>query len=60
MTNLAARLAAAAVAGEIVVGPESVRRLGDRYRFEPLDAKQLKNITESIRLHRLLGPRPHE
>ncbi len=60
VTNLAARLAAAAGAGEIVAGPETVRRLGDRYRLEPLDHKHLKNITESIRLHRILGPCPHE
>jgi DNA-binding response OmpR family regulator len=55
VTNLAARLAAAARAGEVIAGPETVRRLGDRYRFELLPREHLKNITEAIQLHRILG-----
>ena len=57
MTNLAARLAAAAGAGQILVGPETVRRLGDRYRLERLGRERLKNITEAIDIYRLLGAR---
>jgi DNA-binding response OmpR family regulator len=55
VTNLAARLAAAAKAGEIISGPETVGRLGNRYRLELLRREHLKNITEAIQLHRVLG-----
>jgi DNA-binding response OmpR family regulator len=58
VTNLAARLAAAAEAGQIIAGPETVRRLGDRYQLERLNVERLKNIAESIQLHRILGPQP--
>jgi len=57
MTNLAARLAGAAGADQILVGPETVRRLGDRYRLERLGCERLKNITEPIDIYRLLGTR---
>jgi class 3 adenylate cyclase len=56
VTNLAARLASIAEAGQILVGPETVRRLGDRYRLEGLGRERLKNIPEAIELHRILGP----
>jgi DNA-binding response OmpR family regulator len=57
VTNLAARLAAAAGADQILAGPETVRRLGDRYRLERLSRERLKNITEAIDIYRLLGTR---
>lgn len=57
VTNLAARLAGAAEAGQILAGPETVRRLGARYRLEKLGRERLKNITEPIDIHRLLGAR---
>jgi DNA-binding response OmpR family regulator len=56
VTNLAARLAAAAVAGQILAGPETVRRLGDRYRLERLGQGSLKNIAEPVEIHGILGP----
>jgi CheY-like chemotaxis protein len=56
VTNLAARLAAAAQSGQIIVGPETVRRLGNRYRLERLGAERLKNIADDVPLHRVLGP----
>src|SRR4029453_4593729 len=55
VTNLAARLAAAAQAGDVSGGRETVRRLGDRYRFELLSREYLKNIGDAIPLHRILG-----
>src|SRR3989442_12588783 len=36
VTNLAARLAATAKAGQLLIGPETVRRLGQRYHVEGL------------------------
>jgi DNA-binding response OmpR family regulator len=56
VTNLAARLAAAAAPGQVLVGPETVRRLRDRYRLERLGPQHLKNILEDVEVHRVLGP----
>jgi DNA-binding response OmpR family regulator len=56
VTNLAARLAGIAEASQILVGPETLRRLGDRYRLESLGRDRLKNFAEAIELHRILGP----
>lgn len=58
VTNLAARLAAIAGAGQILAGPETIRRLGDGYRLERLGREYLKNIDEGIDLHRVLGLSP--
>jgi adenylate cyclase len=59
VTNLAARLAALAAAGQILAGPETVRRLGDRYRVERLGHDHLKNIEAAIDLYRILGACAH-
>jgi CheY-like chemotaxis protein len=56
VTNLAARLAATAKAGQLLVGPETVRRLGQRYHVERLGRKHLKNLAEAVDLYRVLGP----
>jgi len=55
VTNLAARLAAAAGKGQILAGPETVRRLPNRYRLEKLGSEPLKNIAEPIDLYRILA-----
>src|SRR5256712_10184873 len=55
VTNLAARLAAAARAGQILAGPETVRRVGDRFRLERLGRESLKNIVEPVEIHGVLG-----
>src|SRR2546422_6969671 len=55
VTNLAARLAAAARSGQVLAGPETVRRLEDRYRLEPLGPESLKNIVEPVEVHRIPG-----
>jgi class 3 adenylate cyclase len=56
MTNLAARLADAAKPGRILVGPETVRRLGKHYLFQRLGCERFKNIADPIAIYRLLGP----
>lgn len=56
VTNLAARLAAAAESGQIIAGPETVRRLGNRYELQRLSLERLKNIADNVQLHRVLGP----
>lgn len=55
VTNLAARLAAAAPPGQILAGGETVQRLGGRYRLERLGGLRLKDIPEITEIHRLLG-----
>ena len=54
--NLAARLASIAAAGQIMVGPEMVGRLGQRYLFEHLGRRALRNINEPVDICRVLGP----
>jgi class 3 adenylate cyclase len=56
VTNLAARLAATAEAGQLIVGAETVRRLGDRYRVERLGYERLKNLDEAVDRYRIIGP----
>jgi CheY-like chemotaxis protein len=55
VTNLAARLAAAAPPGQILAGPETVRRLADRYRLQSVGMERLKNIADPVQIHRVLG-----
>jgi class 3 adenylate cyclase len=56
VTNLAARLASIADAGQILVGPQTVHRLGDRYHLQRLGRELLKNIAEAVDVHHILGP----
>jgi class 3 adenylate cyclase len=53
VTNLAARLAGVADAGQILTGPETARRLDDRYRLDPVPSERLKNIGQAIDLFRV-------
>jgi class 3 adenylate cyclase len=55
VTNLAARLAAAAGPGQVLAGPETVRRAGDRYRLERLGRERLKNLAEAVELYQVVG-----
>ena len=54
--NLAARLASVAAPGQIIVGPEMVCRLGQRYLLENLGPRPLRNIAEPVDICRVLGP----
>lgn len=56
VTNLAARLAAMAEAGQLLVGPETVRRLGNRYHVVRLGREHLKNLNKAVDIYRVLGP----
>ena len=39
-----------------IVGPETVRRLGQRYHVERLGREHLKNLAEAIDIYRGLDP----
>ena len=56
VTNLAARLAATAKAGQLLVGAETVRRLDQRYHVERLGREHLKNLAQAVDIYRVLGP----
>jgi DNA-binding response OmpR family regulator len=53
VTNLAARLADAAIPGTILVGPETARRTGGEFTLEQIDIGELKNLAEKVEGHRL-------
>src|SRR3989442_6760016 len=55
VTNLAARLADIARAGEILIGPEMAQRIGDRYRLQRIGREQLKNIDIPVEIYCLGG-----
>jgi DNA-binding response OmpR family regulator len=56
VANLAARLAATAQAGQLLVGPETVRRLGNYYQVERLGREHLKNLAQAVDIYRVLSP----
>jgi len=56
VTNRSKRLVDVARAGQIVVGPETARRIAGQYRLESLGPQKLKNLSEPVEAHRLLGP----
>lgn len=51
-TNIAARLAALAEAGCIVLSEETRRRLGDEFEFVDLGPQSLKNVAGPVRAYR--------
>lgn len=54
VTNIAARLCAQATGGEVLLGPETAGRLGKEFRLEPLGERHFKNVTEPVRVFRLV------
>jgi class 3 adenylate cyclase len=58
VTNLAARLAGIAKPSEILIGLETARRLGERYRLQRLGWEQLKNIDIPVEIYCLGGYLP--
>lgn len=56
VANLGARLAALAEPGQILVCPESARRLTGIYSTKSLGRRSLKNIAETVEIRLLEGP----
>jgi adenylate cyclase len=54
VTNLAARLAGVATAGQLLLGPETARRLGQRYRLQQLGRMSLRNLAEAVDVYCVL------
>ena len=55
VANLAARLAGTAREGQILVGPETVEHLGERFQLEALGRERLTNVAEAVEMHAVLG-----
>jgi class 3 adenylate cyclase len=56
VTNLAARIAAAATGGDILVGPETAERIERRMTLYDRGLMEFKNVKESVRVFSLLQP----
>ena len=56
VTNLGSRLADTAEAGQILICPETTRRLSDSYRLRALQPQKLAGIAEAVEVHLLEGP----
>jgi class 3 adenylate cyclase/HAMP domain-containing protein len=59
-TNLAARLAAFAGEGDIVVGPGTAERIRDHFVLESLGERMFKNVSAPIRVYRVVPPGVYE
>ncbi|MFC1491411.1 adenylate/guanylate cyclase domain-containing protein [Nitrospinota bacterium] len=53
VTNVAARLCAQAIGGEVLLGPEAAARLDNEFPLEPLGERQFKNVAEPVSIFRL-------
>jgi len=59
VTNLAARIAAAAINGDILVGPETARRIEGKIPLHDRGLMRFKNVKEKVRVFSLIRPTPH-
>lgn len=55
-TNVAARLAASATGGEIVVGPVTAERIRGRFVLESLGERTFKNVSQPLAVYRVIPP----
>jgi class 3 adenylate cyclase/HAMP domain-containing protein len=55
-TNLAARFAGAAEAGEIIVGPTTAERIRHHFVLESLGERTFKNVSQPVHAYRLIPP----
>jgi class 3 adenylate cyclase len=55
-TNVAARIAALATGGNVMVGPETAERIKGHYVLEDMGEHRLKNVSEPVRVFRLVPP----
>jgi class 3 adenylate cyclase len=56
VTNLAARIASAAVDGDILVGPETAKRIKNRITIFDRGSMKFKNVMEPVHVFSLLRP----
>jgi class 3 adenylate cyclase len=56
VTNLAARIASAATAGDILVGPETAGRIKDQINSIDRGLMKFKNVKGKVRVYSLIRP----
>jgi class 3 adenylate cyclase len=54
VTNLAARIASSAREGDILVGPETAKRINNALPLFDCGYKDFKNVSEPVRVHSLV------
>jgi class 3 adenylate cyclase len=59
-TNVAARFAGSAQAGEIVVGPSTAERIRQHFVLESLGERSFKNVSQPIHVYRVIPPGVYE
>jgi len=59
-TNVAARFAGSAQGGEIIVGPTTAERIRAHFVLESLGERTFKNVSQPIRVYRLIPPGVYE
>ncbi len=59
-TNVAARFAGSAQAGEIVVGPATAERIRQYFVLEALGDRTFKNVSQPIKVYRVIPPGVYE
>lgn len=59
-TNLAARFAGSAAAGEIVIGPATAERIRSAFVLESLGERPFKNVSTPVAVYRLVPPGVYE
>ncbi len=57
VTNLASRIASAAKEGDILVGPDTARRIENEIPFYDRGMMDFKNVLEGVRIYSLVHPR---
>jgi len=55
VTNLAARIGAAATGGTVYVGMETARRLGEDFCLRDLGLREFKNVREPVEVYEVLA-----
>jgi len=56
VTNLAARIAASATDGDILVGPETARRIKGKITLHDRGPKTFKNVKGKVTVYSLIHP----
>lgn len=55
VTNNAARIGALATEGKIYIGPETAKRVEDRFVLESIGPQRLKNVAKAIEVFQVMG-----
>ena len=57
VTNTAARIGALATKGDIYLGPETAKRVKDRFRLRGIGPQTLKNVAQPVEVFEVMGPK---